>query len=77
MQLIDTPEQMDALPDYSVVVSAVTICEELGGNVAVAMQKIAGEWYPPGMGSIPTDTRQLRNFFPATLVFQIDHGVTE
>jgi len=77
MQTIETPEQMAALPDYSVVVSAVHNVPDLGGDVCIATQKIEGYWYGAGMGDIPTDPKDLTNFFPATLVFQIDHGVVE
>lgn len=77
MQIIDTPEQMADLPDYSVVVSQVTFVENLGGFVAIAVEKIAGEWYGAGMGEIPSNPHDLRNFFPATLVFQIDPELTE
>lgn len=77
MQLIETPEQMAALPDFSVVVSKVNYAPELGGNVCIATQKIEGGWYGAGMGEIPTDPQDLINFFPAVLVFQIDNGVTE
>jgi hypothetical protein len=76
-ELIETPEQMEALPDYSVVVSAVHDVPELGGKVCIATQKIEGGWYGAGMGDIPTDPHMLQNFFPAVLVFQIDQELNE
>ena len=75
--LIDSPEQMRELPDYSVVVSAIADVPELGGKVCIATQKIDGNWYGAGMGDIPTDPHDLTNFFPAVLVFQIDQGLDE
>jgi hypothetical protein len=77
METIETPAQMAALPDYSVVVSAVQFVPDLGGHVCIATQKIEGAWYGAGMGDIPTDPHDLINFFPATLVFKIDPGATE
>ena len=72
--IIETPKQMQNLPDYSVVVSAVAY-EPTLGEVCIATQKIAGEWYAAGMDGVPIDLYQLQRFFPATLVFQIDKGV--
>jgi hypothetical protein len=71
METIETPEQMAALPDYSVIVSAVHYVPDLG-HVCIAVQKIEGEWYGAGMGDIPTDPKDLRNFFPAHLVFKLE-----
>jgi hypothetical protein len=70
-ETIEKPEQLDELPDYSVVVSATADIPELGGKVCIAVQKIDGAWYGAGMGEAPSSPYQLRNFFPATLVYQI------
>lgn len=63
---------MATLPNYSVVVSAVTQCEELGGKVCIASQKVEGEWYTIGAGPYPVQLENAQNFFPAHLVFGIE-----
>lgn len=60
---------LEALPDFTVVVSNVTELE--GKPVCICVQKLAGEWYTPGLDhELPPDILS-DQFWPAKVVFTL------
>jgi hypothetical protein len=61
--------ELDALPDFAVVVSAPA---ELDGNtVVIAAQKVGGDWFCVG-STYPMPINDLTTtFFPASVVYRL------
>jgi hypothetical protein len=69
-QELNTPEDILALPNFSVVVANSTDVPGIGTAVIV-LQKIHDDWYTPGFPQ-PLDPRELKDvFFPAKVIFQL------
>jgi hypothetical protein len=69
VETIETPEDLEALPDFTIVVSDVAQME--GSTVCIALQKIGGDWYAPGT-AWPIQPDELSAYFwPGKVVFRL------
>jgi hypothetical protein len=68
-QIINKPEELDALPNFTVVVSAPAVVE--GKTAVIAIQKLSDNWVPIGTPFPMTTDMISPKFYPGVVVYRL------